>query len=137
MKPILALLLIVTLLACPLRCLSFHAGIVIEQTSAVESTACCESCCCRAEGESPAPDRPVPCHPGDCDCQDCICQGAVVEADVELPATRVVWCGGRQDGAAYQAASVSSFCPAEYLPDAFNPFSSGRAARIGLQSLLI
>jgi|SRR6056297_143573 len=76
---IFSLLLIVNLLACPVRCLSCETN-----SAAGEESASAVCSCCSHSDESPSPDSPEPCG-DDCGCQNCICEGAVVEADVALP----------------------------------------------------
>ena len=87
-SPFLALLLIVNLLTCPVRCLSCEAKVTVGEECA--SPACS---CCSYDNECPKSEAPKPCG-NDCDCKNCICEGAVVEADDELPsqaAQSVVW----------------------------------------------
>lgn len=74
-----ALLLIVNLLACPVRCLSCEV-----KTVAGEECMPAACSCCSHGDEAPVPVSPEPCG-DDCNCQNCICQGAVVEVAVELP----------------------------------------------------
>ena len=88
-SPLLALLLVFSLLACPVRCLSF------ETQSAVMGEECdpvgCS--CCEHGDKVPASETPQPCS-DDCNCQNCICDGAVFEASAELSVARdqrVVW----------------------------------------------
>ena len=78
-----SLLLIVNLLACPVRCLSCETNVAAGED--VATVACS---CCSHSNEVPASESseqsPQPCG-DDCNCQNCICEGAVVEADVVLP----------------------------------------------------
>ncbi|MCM2369179.1 hypothetical protein [Aporhodopirellula aestuarii] len=83
-SPLLALLLIVNLLACPVRCLSCQTNATAGEESAPVACACCSHC-----EEVPASDLPEPCGE-ECNCQDCICEGAVVETDIELPESDLV-----------------------------------------------
>ena len=77
-SPLLTLLLIVNLLACPVRCLSCdtNADVVVECAPA----ACA---CCPHSEEAPASEAPEPCG-DDCSCQSCICEGAVVKPALDL-----------------------------------------------------
>ena len=78
-SPLLALLLIVNLLACPVRCLSCEADVAVGEVCVPAVCSCCSHC-----DEAPESESPEPCG-DDCNCQNCICEGAVVEADVALP----------------------------------------------------
>jgi hypothetical protein len=77
-SPILTLLLIVNLLACPVRCLSYETTAWME--TEVASTACC---CCTPDECNPSSETPEPCG-ADCCCQDCICEGAISDPRVDL-----------------------------------------------------
>jgi hypothetical protein len=77
-SPLLTLLLIVNLLACPVRCLSY------ETTAAMGTEGSSTACdCCSLDECDPASKAPEPCG-GDCSCQDCICEGAINDSRVEL-----------------------------------------------------
>ncbi len=78
-SPLLILLLIVNLLACPLRCLS--CGVNTERSEEIAPAACA---CCSHDDEAPVSETPEPCE-DDCNCQNCICDGAVIDAAAELP----------------------------------------------------
>ena len=77
-SPLLTLLLIVNLLACPVRCLSCetNSGVVVECAPA----ACT---CCQHSEEAPVSETPEPCG-DDCSCQSCICEGAVIKPALDL-----------------------------------------------------
>ncbi len=77
--PFLALLLIVNLLTCPVRCLSCEAKVTTGEECAPADCSCCSH-----DTEAPVSQVPEPCG-DDCGCQNCICEGAVVEAAVQLP----------------------------------------------------
>jgi hypothetical protein len=78
-SPLVALLLIVNLLTCPLSCL----GCQQLPTSSVESA--CATCeCCSDCVETAIPASPEP-HDSNCACKNCICEGAIVASPVELP----------------------------------------------------
>ncbi|MDV6034032.1 MAG: hypothetical protein F9B45_28855 [Phycisphaera sp. RhM] len=83
-SPLLALLLIVNLLACPVRCLSCETTVTVSDDRAVETCSCCSH-----DDQAPASEQPAPCG-DDCSCQSCICEGAVIQADSELPDTEFV-----------------------------------------------
>lgn len=77
-SPLLTLLLIVNLLACPVRCLSY------ETTAAVEMDGVSAACsCCSLDECDPVSETPEPCGE-DCCCQDCICEGAINDSRVEF-----------------------------------------------------
>ena len=78
-----SLLLIVNLLACPVRCLSCETNVAAGEDVATAACSCCSHGVEASASESPEPS-PRPCG-DDCNCQNCICEGAVVEADVVLP----------------------------------------------------
>ncbi len=89
-SPVLALMLIASVLACPLRCLSCkvnastRANVAASEPNIESTHSCCSHCHEVPESDSPASNAPAPSH-NDCDCQACICEGAVVEADAEVP----------------------------------------------------
>ncbi|TWU34156.1 hypothetical protein Q31b_56270 [Novipirellula aureliae] len=88
------LMLIASLLVCPVRC-SAHAAISSAENS--EVTVVC--CCCDAGGaESSVSKIPNDC-PGNgcpddgCDCQACICNGAIMQSDAqEVSAVDIDFC---------------------------------------------
>ena len=77
-SPLFTLLLIVNLLACPIRCLSCetNSSVVVESAPAA-----CD--CCQHSEEAPVSETPEPCG-DDCSCQSFICEGAVVKPSLEL-----------------------------------------------------
>ncbi len=77
MSPVLVLLLIVNLLACPVRCLSRDSKAAGGEDYTPAACSCCQHC-------DVAPSKPEP-FEDECDCQNCICQGAVLKTTVELP----------------------------------------------------
>lgn len=132
MKSMLALLLIVNLLTCPVRCLSCEANGVVG--AECTPTAC--SCCSHSD-EAPESEFPDPC--GDpCDCQNCICEGAVIEADVALPDSAVQW-------VVWVQHAVPTIQTGDFLNETFSrrsrapagQFLCGRDVRIAHQSWLI
>ncbi len=82
-SPILALLLIASVMACPLRCLSCKANVAANELSAAPACSCCSHFQEAAKSDLPVSNVPTPAE-DDCRCQACICEGAVVEAEVEL-----------------------------------------------------
>ncbi len=88
-SPILVLLLIVSLFACPLRCLSCNASVAASELSApLPVCSCCSHCRDTPDSDLPLSNAPSPCK-DDCHCQACICEGAVLEAEIELPDERL------------------------------------------------
>ncbi|EMI53281.1 secreted protein [Rhodopirellula sallentina SM41] len=83
-SPLLAVLLIVNLLACPLRCLPCGATAVADEQPA---TTQCHGCCHDdAASTQEQREQSSPCSDG-CGMHDCICEGAVVEiSGPHLPA---------------------------------------------------
>ncbi|MCA9160506.1 MAG: hypothetical protein KDA72_19380, partial [Planctomycetales bacterium] len=87
-SPLLVLLLVVSVLACPLRCLSCKADVTMSGVNAKPVCTCCSHCRDVPKTDLPASDSPTP-SGNDCQCQACICEGAVLEAEVELPDQRL------------------------------------------------
>ncbi|MFG0288751.1 MAG: hypothetical protein ACF8CQ_11270 [Rhodopirellula sp. JB044] len=88
--PLLAVLLIVNLLACPLRCLPCGATAVADEQPV---TTQCHGCCHDdAASTQEQREQSSPCDDG-CGMHDCICEGAVVEVNEPLlPAdVRLEW----------------------------------------------
>lgn len=77
-SPILILLLIVNLLACPVRCLSHETIAAIETEGASKACSCCSFDEC-----DPVSETPEPCG-ADCCGQDCICEGAIIDSRVQF-----------------------------------------------------
>ncbi len=129
MRPsLLALVLIVNLLTCPLRCMSCesHASISVESE--------CASCdCCSLSDNVPGSNDSDP-QNQDCGCSCCVCEGAVVSSPVELPEVIAVVCWllplqlnlSVQDGLLVFVEANSS--------GPFGHTFSGRGARIAHQS---
>jgi hypothetical protein len=133
---LLALLLIVNLLTCPLRCLSCYASGDEGQQSAQAKCDCCTDCNKAPASSASEPGLPGPCEE-DCDCQDCICKGAIIDAAAEwqIADCSVIWVTPAmlmvQPLVVYGNSQRRSF-----LNQHGRPFY-GRDARIALQSLLI
>ncbi|QDS95178.1 hypothetical protein FF011L_39690 [Roseimaritima multifibrata] len=130
-SPFLALLLIVNLLACPVRCLSCEAkGTVGEE--------CAQTCvCCSHDQEASPSEVPEPCG-GDCDCQGCICEGAVVETCVELPdraVETVDWLEPSKSEQQVLGNRIAIFLRRLSFP--LGKFLGGREVRVAHQSWLI
>ncbi len=83
-SPLFALLLIVNLLACPVRCLSCESTATVGEDRAVETCSCCSHGDAAPLSELPLSELPAPCG-DDCSCQSCLCEGAIIQAEVELP----------------------------------------------------
>lgn len=82
MRPVVTLLIIVSLWLCPLRCAQPHfAGSMMK---CADSHQCCGSCV--QDKQSKSPSTPTPCD--DCACQSCVCKGGLLEKphsiDMEL-----------------------------------------------------
>jgi len=130
-SPLLALLLIVNLLTCPVRCLSCEAKVATGEACAQVACSCCPH-----DTESPVSDDvPEPCG-DDCGCQNCICEGAVVETAAQLLDSMEHFIAWVRLPASCSGADVTSFYTRRFvvLP---GQFLSGRAARIAYQSWLI
>ena len=84
------LLLISSLLMCPLRCLAWNTASSANTASPVELRAAWSDCgCCHSGEQNSVPSGPSHgCPEGDCDCGDCLCNGAVTEngTSLDLPA---------------------------------------------------
>lgn len=83
MRPVVTLLIIVSLWLCPLRCALPHfAGSMMK---CADSHRCCSSCDDQ-DKQSESPTAPTPCD--DCACQSCVCKGGLLEKpnsiDMEL-----------------------------------------------------
>jgi hypothetical protein len=131
-----SLLLIVNLLACPVRCLSCETNVAAGEDVATAACSCCSHGVEASASESPE-QSPRPCG-DDCNCQNCICEGAVVEADVVLPDSP------EQSGQWVRAVMVVN--PTAALLDEASPRRSrapngrllcGRDVRVAHQSWLI
>ncbi len=128
--PLLVLLLIANLLACPFRCNSVA-------TKAAMSEAPCRvvGCCCSHSDPVPAslPKDDIPID--DCGCHDCLCDGAVLETGLELPSstTEIVACWYP-----IPLLAIASSSATELLKPCFQRMSgrylNGRAARIAHQT---
>jgi hypothetical protein len=87
-SPFLVLLLVASVLTCPLRCLSCSANVADGEVSASPACSCCSHCEDSPNSDLPPSDAPSP-REDDCHCQACICEGAVVEAEVEQLSQRL------------------------------------------------
>ncbi|EMI47091.1 hypothetical protein [Rhodopirellula sp. SWK7] len=129
-SPLLALLLIVNLLACPVRCLSCETNPTMGEQS-ISTGCCCSHCDQTTNSECPVPSG------DECDCQNCICEGAVVESDIELPET------GEFVGVLpiVRLAARTAIQPSEFRSQRLDALGgrlfSGRAVRVAYQSWLI
>ena len=140
------LLLIACLLGCPLRCaMSMYCasspdGALSDHVNGDAAVAVAGTCCghCRT-GESPAEKMPAPgCPCEDCDCQNCVCKGAVVDPDVSIPQVALTVAKWHVDTVSETASAKRFFfLDRDRMAASGQTFLSGRAARIGLQSLLI
>ncbi len=131
-SPFLALLLIVNLLTCPVRCLSCEAKVTTDEECAPAACSCCSH-----DSEAPVSQVPEPCG-DDCGCQNCICEGAVVEAPVQLPDLMehfVVWALPLMIDSHAGVDSNSLFARRFFVPT--GQFLCGRDACIAYQSWLI
>lgn len=92
-SPLLVVILIVTLLTCPMRCFACESH---ATHSDADACATCE--CCPLHEDALSTDAPIPRgdpipHGEQCLCTNCICAGAVVETAAELPdrAPPLIW----------------------------------------------
>ncbi len=131
-SPFLALLLIVNLLTCPVRCLSCEAKVTTGEECAPAACSCCSH-----DSETPVSQVPEPCG-DDCGCQNCICEGAVVEAAIQLPDLIEHFVAWVQPQMLVSQAGISSnsFFQQRFAVPA-GQFLCGRDARIAYQSWLI
>ena len=126
-SPLVALLLIVNLLTCPLSCL----GCQPLPASSVESAcATCECCFDCVETEVPAAPEP---HDRDCECKNCICEGAIVASPVELPQSSDGICWFHRIHIELRSP-VSSFFADGHSRIVVKHAFTGSDARIALQS---
>ena len=126
-SPLVALLLIVNLLTCPLNCL----GCQQLPASSVESAcATCECCFDCVETEVPAAPEP---HDRDCECKNCICEGAIVASPVELPQSSDGICWFHRIHIELRSP-VSSFFADGHSRIVVKHAFTGSDARIALQS---
>ncbi len=126
-SPLVALLLIVNLLTCPLNCL----GCQPLPASSVESAcATCECCFDCVETEVPAAPEP---HDRDCECKNCICEGAIVASPVELPQSSDGICWFHRIHIELRSP-VSSFFADGHSRIVVKHAFTGSDARIALQS---
>ncbi len=129
--PILILLLIAHLLACPVRCLS------CETTAAVGTECAPAACsCCSHVDEAPVSETPEPFR-DDCNCQNCICEGAINDARVELSDVQILvsWELPTHLMAAAVASDSDFYSPLAFAPKGH--FLHGRDRCIAHQSWLI
>lgn len=128
---LLALLLIVNLLMCPVRCLAHEAKAAGSQESVESACACCSH-----SDEGTSSETPSPCSDS-CDCENCICEGAVLESEIDLsdPLTHF---GDAQDSLLTFVVIVTQ--PASVTPDqdlTSRQLLSGRDLRVSHQSWLL
>lgn len=131
------LVLIPSLLACPLRCVSGGECAVTPQmgTGTPQTPAgCCDGC---GSGEIPQGEFPQPECPDD-NCQACICHGATDDTSsvTEDLAASAMACCPLECHDVHSQFRLGVRFPADRLWQ-LPPFLNGRAARIGLQSLQI
>lgn len=138
MRSAMILLLIASLLSCPIRCAS-GSGCTDSAGPAdavVASHTCCDTCGTQQTHQEEPSQPGCPCD--DCACQACVCHGATVNADVvaiDLLAAFSVWLPVDTQ-AQRPLAKTHSRTQADDVPQSL-PFASGRIARINLQSFQI
>jgi len=126
------LLLIATMLTCPLRCSA------AEFASRSETGAVANGCGCCTHPASTSSERSSQDPNEGCGCGDCFCNGAVLESEGNVLSSAVSYFTAAlsipsfdrdvQAAALASASDISSHC---------GIYPSGRAARIAHQSLLI
>ena len=85
------LLLIGSLLTCPLRCMAWHSAPSEAAPSVqLESEQSDCGCCASSQQASLPSSPPSSCPEGHCDCGDCLCHGAVVEDGTSLHLPTVI-----------------------------------------------
>lgn len=77
-----SILLMVTILLCPLRCLTnASCNDLAAEPDSGERLSCCGNCQSNAipasQSDDSVPRTPEKCPSGDCPCTDCLCGGAV------------------------------------------------------------
>lgn len=76
-RSFIAMMLIASLLACPLRCFSCQTGAASDVDCATTVCSCCH--------DSGKTENPTDAPSDDCSCPNCICEGATIQADLEIP----------------------------------------------------
>lgn len=132
------LMLIATMLACPLRCSAHAAGGCGEAEAAQLNSAsgckCCQPAASEVPGALPAEGSPAQ----GCECGNCICNGAVLESDVQFVFTAVLAVAAELPGLEREpVAPRADVACVDGLSSPHDIYPSGRAARIAHQSLLI
>ncbi len=127
---LLALLLIVNLLMCPLRCVACELTATVGQVPAVTH------CCCSHCEDAPVSESPEPCD-GECDCDDCICEGAVLEADVELSVPTAYFDAAQPADLVLATIDRQVTLVARDRASTAGPLLSGRDLRVSHQSWLL
>ncbi|XZE53532.1 hypothetical protein SH139x_005281 [Planctomycetaceae bacterium SH139] len=162
MKSLIILITTVSLLLCPLRCTwaSGCADAGCQQSPPAVNTA--DGCCPQAESDLPSAEAPVACDrvavdgvedacsagvgqshsdcPSDsaCQCKACICQGALLESAAPLVHVATMFSGWfTVDFEATSAGTCNTSSYAQFQRLSDQQFSSGRAHRIAMRSLLI
>lgn len=127
-SPIFALLLIVNLLTCPLRCMACesHAAAGVEDK--------CATCDCCSDSEEPAAPQDTEPHDQDCGCKSCVCEGAVVASAVELPLADMAFCWILPIHLELPSQECSLVLGDISAFSSFGLIYSGRGARIAHQS---
>lgn len=75
-----SMILIASLLTCPLRCMSCQAI-----AASVKDCVPAGCCCCHCESELPVSDSSEGYPSHQCSCPNCICEGATLQDILELP----------------------------------------------------
>ncbi|WP_145384799.1 hypothetical protein [Stieleria neptunia] len=130
-SPLLALLLIVNLLACPVRCLSCETTAAVGGERAAETCACCSHC-----DQAPVSELPAPCG-DECNCQSCICEGAVIQTETELPDTDLMICWQQPTSAPVACSAGQDIFLTRHGFACTGQLRCGRDMRVAHQSWLI
>ena len=131
-RPLLVILIIATLSACPLRCLSGQTA-----TANVGEGAAAACCCCHDTGhgdEIPA-DEPSP--EDSCVCPSCLCEGATIPNGPAIPGIDFTVALDAWTVPADQLLSGGKTSPQVSIDDRLLGFLGGRDALVAYQSWLI
>lgn len=131
-RPLLIILILATLLACPLRCLSCQTA-----TVEVGDDAAAACCCCHDTGHGDEIPTDGPSPRDSCVCPSCLCEGATIPNGPSIP--RIDFTVALEAWAvpADQLLSGGTTSPQVSIDDRPLCFLGGRDALVAYQSWLI
>lgn len=136
-------LLIVSLLACPLRCVGMFHGGEDTEAAAASSGSCCAHCSSKASpsnadsSDADSPPGEIPHVPADdCGCASCLCHGAVLDSGGAALDLESADCP-LESAAIFEAKAAGAPIRARWLAEFPHSRSVGRTARIVHQSFLL